>query len=75
LFSSIGSKCAYGEKIYISLFVLQKCGAGDGSQQQFTFCLCCHLVLYHFGLKSAFGWLKKFNGFGRQKKAFGRLKI
>jgi hypothetical protein len=41
-------KCAYGEKIYISLFVLQKCGAGDVLQQQFYLCLCCHLVLYQF---------------------------
>jgi hypothetical protein len=41
-----GSKCAYGGKIYASFFVLQKCGAGDVSQQQFTFCLCCTLSIW-----------------------------
>jgi hypothetical protein len=40
----LSSKCAYGEKIYLSLSVLQKSGGCDILQKQFPF----FLVLYQF---------------------------
>jgi hypothetical protein len=63
------SKCAYGEKIYFSLFV----SVLVTLQQQFTFCLCCHLVLYQFELSRFFS--QKTNIFLKKSTFFPKNRI